>query len=130
MRRMKSGLIAVIAVMAAGAAPAMACGYGSCSPCGWASVCKQTAYLPTATFVAPTTFVPITTSVATIIYAGCGVTCGGWTYLRLAEPTTQYYYVNQGPTYSGPGAFAPDPTYQENAVPYGGSRYYNRRHYH
>ena len=25
----------------------------------------------------------------------------------------QYYYVNQGPTYTGPGNFAPYPTYQE-----------------
>lgn len=28
----------------------------------------------------------------------------------------QYYYVNQGPFYSGPGNFAPVPTYQERAV--------------
>jgi hypothetical protein len=28
----------------------------------------------------------------------------------------QYYYVNQGPTYTGPGNFAPYPTYQESAV--------------
>ena len=28
----------------------------------------------------------------------------------------QYYYANQGPTYSGPGDFAPYPTYQESAV--------------
>lgn len=43
-------------------------------------------------------------------------------YQRYASP--QYYWVNQGPTYTGPGAFAPVPTYQERAVV--GSRYYGR----
>jgi len=43
-------------------------------------------------------------------------------YQRYASP--QYYWVNQGPTYTGPGAFAPVPTYQERAVL--GSRYYGR----
>ena len=28
----------------------------------------------------------------------------------------QYYYVNQGPTYTGPGDYAPAPSYQERAV--------------
>ena len=28
----------------------------------------------------------------------------------------QYYYANQGPTYSGPGAYAPYPTYRETSV--------------
>src|SRR5262245_5507518 len=134
MRQMISGLIAAAAVMTAGAAPAAACGWGGCSPCGWASTCAPTVYLPTTTYV------------ATSAYTGCG-TCGGWGYggwgfERLAEPATQYYYVNQGPTYSGPGAFAPYPTYRENAIPYYGSRYYSgagyqgpavyrwHRHYH
>lgn len=35
---------------------------------------------------------------------------------RLPDPAVQYYYVNQGPTYTGPGNFAPVPTYQERAV--------------
>jgi hypothetical protein len=42
---------------------------------------------------------------------------------RLPDPTgpwssygPQYYYVNQGPTYTGPGNIAPMPTYQERAV--------------
>lgn len=36
---------------------------------------------------------------------------------RLPDPAgPQYYYVNQGPTYTGPGNFAPVPTYQERAV--------------
>jgi hypothetical protein len=82
--------------------------------------------------------VPTTTYVATSTYGGCG-TCGGygygggWGYQRLAEPTTQYYYVNQGPTYSGPGRFAPYPRYEENAIPYYGYRwhhhYYHRPYY-
>ena len=98
MRQTISGLVAAIALTAASAAPAMACGYGGCAP-----------YAPAYT-----------------TNTGC-YTCGGWEYERLtdpetqyhvAEPTPQYYYVNQGPTYTGPGAFAPYPTYQEGAVSY------------
>jgi hypothetical protein len=90
MRQMISGLVAAAAVMFVGAAPAMACGFNPCQP------------------VAP-------------VYSGCNTGCGGYgygygAYERLAEPTSQYYYVNQGPTYTGPGAFAPYPTYQEDAV--------------
>ena len=52
-------------------------------------------------------------------YGGCGVR------ERLPDPAgPQYYWVNQGPTYTGPGNFAPVPTYQERAVV--GSRYYGR----
>ncbi|MBR0784978.1 hypothetical protein [Bradyrhizobium iriomotense] len=92
MRQMISGLVAAAAVMFVGAAPAAACGFSACAP------------------VAP-------------VYTGCNTGCGGYgygygygAYERLAEPTTQYYYVNQGPTYTGPGAFAPYPTYREDAV--------------
>ena len=106
MRHLISGVVAAVAVMAA--APAMACGYSSCgSPCGYSySPCMQPRY------VAP---------VAAFSYgygSGCGTGCGyGYGYApRLAEPTTQYYYVNQGPTYSGPGAWAPQPTYAEPSV--------------
>ena len=56
-------------------------------------------------------------------------------YQRYASP--QYYLVNQGPTYTGPGAFAPVPVYQERAVLapqyYHGRRYrygYRHAHYH
>ena len=105
MRQMISGLVATAAVMLAGVAPAMACGFGSCSPCGtgYVSPCAS-AYAPNYS------------------YGGCGAGCEvGWGYERLALPATQYYYVNQGPTYTGPGAFAPYPTYHENAVvTYGG----------
>ncbi|WP_426615232.1 hypothetical protein [Bradyrhizobium sp. McL0616] len=89
MRQMISGLFAAAAVMFVGAAPAMACGFNPCQP------------------VAP-------------VYSGCNTGCGGYGvgygYERLAEPTSQYYYVNQGPTYTGPGEFAPHPTYREDAV--------------
>ena len=34
---------------------------------------------------------------------------------RLPELSPQYYHVNQGPTYTGPGNYAPMPTYRENA---------------
>ena len=33
---------------------------------------------------------------------------------RLPDPEQQYYYVNQGPTYTGPGNWAPRPVYQED----------------
>jgi hypothetical protein len=105
MRQMISGMVAAVAVMTAGAAPAMACGFAPCA-------------LP----VAP-------------VYSGCNTGCG-WGYERLVEPTTQYYYVNQGPTYTGPGAFAPYPTNQEDAVvaygarqPYGYDTYYRPYRY-
>ena len=93
MRHLIKGLIAAVAVMAA--APAMACGYSAC----WQS----------PVFIAP---------VAPVVAAGwapCNP-CVGWTRERLPDPEQQYYYVNQGPTYTGPGSFAPYPTYQEDAV--------------
>jgi hypothetical protein len=103
---MISGLVAAIAVMTAGVAPASACGYGGC--CGaYVSPCLG-GYVPAYG------------------YAGCW-TCG-WAFERLAEPTTQYYYVNQGPTYSGPGAFAPYPTYEESALPVWGAYRYRHRY--
>jgi len=102
MRQTISGLVAAIAVVTASAAPAMACGLfgSSCSPCGraYVSPCAQT-YVPTYR------------------YSGCNSGCG-WVRERLSDPVQQYYYVNQGPTYTGPGAFAPYPTYQEGAVSY------------
>jgi hypothetical protein len=99
MRHLISGMVAAVAVMAA--SPAMACGYGSCSPCatGYVSPCASA-------YVAP---------VATYGYGGCNTGCG-WATERLADPVQQYYYVNQGPTYSGPGNWAPQPTYQEGGV--------------
>jgi hypothetical protein len=83
MRQMISGLLTAAALTVAGAAPAMACGYRGCGqPYGYDHV--------------------------------------GWGFERLPDPalqyhsverTPQYYYVNQGPTFTGPGAFAPPPIY-------------------
>jgi hypothetical protein len=113
MRKMISGLVAALAVIAAGAVPAKACGFG-CSPCGYVSPCG-------AAYVQP-------------YYSGCGG-CGA-VYERLPDPDVQYhsapiampqyYYVNQGPTYTGPGDFAPHRVYQEGGV-YGWG--YHHRHY-
>jgi hypothetical protein len=116
MRQTISGLVAAIAVLTVSAVPALACGglfqgglfQGGCSPCGQAYVepCAQ-----------PQVYVPPPAPV----YSGCNTGCGS-SYERLpdpdrqystAEPVHQYYYANQGPTYSGPGNFAPYPAYEE-----------------
>ena len=108
MRHLIKGLIAAVAVMAT--APAMACGY---------SACAQPVY------VAPVA-----------AYAGCNP-CGSWVRERLPDPVQQYYFVNQGPTYSGPGNSAPLPYYREGSIsgygygynrPYRAHRYYHRHH--
>jgi hypothetical protein len=124
MRHTIFGLIAAIAVATASAAPALACAGGQfASPC------------------API-YVPMHD------YSGCDSGCGGWAHARLPDPALQYhsapvrhqyYYVNQGPTYAGPGAFAPYPTYEEGAVAgwegdrhrtrYGDREYPLRRYY-
>ena len=105
MRQTFSGLLAALAVVTASAAPAMACGLfeGSCSPCG-------------AGYVNPCAIPQVYVSPApTHSYYGCNTGCG-WAHERLPDPVHQYYYVNQGPTYTGPGNWAPLPTYQESAV--------------
>lgn len=100
MRQTFSGWVAAFAVVAlgAGTAPAMACGGGGlltspCSPCGQAYVspCGQS------------------------YYGGYGH-AGYGHYQRLAVPSPQYFWVNQGPVYDGPGQFAPRPYYQERTV--------------
>jgi hypothetical protein len=105
MRQILKGLVAAVAVVAA--APAMACGY----------------YAPCAApaYVAP---------VAAYGYGGCNP-CGGWVRERLPDPEQQYYWVNQGPTYTGPGNYAPYPVYREGSVSgygYGYNRPYYRAH--
>ena len=97
MRHLIKGMVAAFAVMTAGAAPAMACGY---------SPCASSYYAPTYTYEPAYTYAPAYTYNSTPAYSGCGgcnTATTGWGYERLAEPTTQYYYVNQGPTYNGPG---------------------------
>lgn len=70
-----------------------------------------------------------------------GAPCGGYHYniyswfehLPYPEPhpvgpaEPRYYFVDQGPAYSGPGMYAPVPTYQERAV--NGWRGYDRGYY-
>ena len=116
MRQTIAGMAAAIAVMTVSAMPAMACG-GLYPGYGGPSVQSNV----------PTQY----------DHGGCYRGCGGWTYPRLPDPVQQYhsvspapqyYYVNQGPTYSGPGAFAPYPTYQESAV--SGWDAYRRRPHH
>jgi hypothetical protein len=113
MRQSIYGFIAAVAAITVTAAPAMACGgglftSGGCSPCGQqviVSPCGQTGYS-----------------------GGYGYGYGVAQYERLPDPSPQYFYVNQGPTYSGPGNFAPVPTYQEAAVS-GWSAYRHGYHY-
>ena len=111
MRQTISGLVAALAVIAASIMPAKAC--DGCAPCGYVGPC----------YVQP--------------YAGCVIACGA-AYEQLSDPdvqyhsavvgSPQYYYVNQGPTYTGPGDFAPYPTYQEAAI--SGWNTYRYRPYH
>jgi len=110
MRNRIAGLIAGVAfaaTMAVTSAPAQACAWSD--PCGGYGA-RHSYYN----------------------YEGCGYGHGGCgvrerlpvpdAYQRYAGP--QYYWVDQGPTFTGPGNFAPVPTYQERAVL--GSRYYGR----
>jgi hypothetical protein len=111
MRKTISGLIATLAVMAAGAAPASACDTG-CSPCGYVSPCG-------AAYAQP-------------YYGYAG-------YERLPNPEVQYhhpvaapqyYYVEQGPTYTGPGDLAPRRVYREEGIYGWGYRHHHAyRHY-
>jgi hypothetical protein len=107
MRQMIFGLVAAAAVVAASAAPAMACGDIPCGP----------VYIPAPVYT-------------------CYTGCGGWGFERLPDPVQQYhpirqspvqqyYYADQGPTYTGPGNFAPYPVYREGGV----SGWYHRPHY-
>jgi hypothetical protein len=59
------------------------------------------------------------------VASGCGVTFRE--QLPNLDAGPQYYYVNQGPTYTGPGNIAPVPTYQERSV--SGWAAYNRPYY-
>jgi hypothetical protein len=89
-----------VAAVSAAASPAMAGGGyygGGCSPCG-----------------------------GSYNYSGTGYGYAGYEALPDPTPVTrQYYYVNQGPTYGGPGQFGPAPTYQETAIGWRGYPRYN-----
>lgn len=115
MRQMITGLVAAVAVMAA--APAMACGFDLCAPPVYSAPAYGYGY-----------------------GGGCGGCGGGYAAVErlpdpdsyYASPAQQYYYVNQGPTYTGPGNWAPRPYYREGyALPYYGRRAYGYgyRHY-
>lgn len=106
-----SGLVAAAALVAVTASPANACGgwYATgCAPCGQAYVaapCGGPGY--------------------GYRYGYYGY--GASEYERLPDPSPQYFYVDQGPVYSGPGMFAPAPYYREARVANWGYGY--RHHY-
>ena len=107
MRKTIFGLVAASAVIAAATAPALAC--DSCSPCGYASPCGGYGqpYAPYERLPDPV-----------VQYHSA----------PIAQP--QYYYVEQGPTYTGPGNFAPRRYYQEMGVGGWGYRHHYRHHWH
>ena len=106
MRQTISGLVAAIAVVAASAVPAMACGVqdgarraaGLCQRRAAAGLCRRPRSIPAATAAAAGPM------------SGCPIRCSS--IKRQPDPVQQYYYVNQGPTYTGPGNFAPYPAYR------------------
>lgn len=108
MRQTISIMVAALAVVAASAAPAAACGGGrglftsGCSPCGSPCGGGYSSYGYSAGYS----------------YGYAGV--AAYQQLPVLVPqyvaAPQYYYVNQGPSYSGPGNFAPYPAYQEGGV--------------
>jgi len=119
MHRMVSGLVVALAALVATAVPAMACGYYS--PCGttYVSPCGS----PCAP--APAYVSPCGSPCAPAYVRPCASTygCRIVGFERLARPVrapdpTRYYYVDQGPTFTGPGAFAPYPTYRGRVVIY------------
>ena len=105
MRQMVMGL-AIVAAGALAGGSAMACGYAGCE--APASNYNYGGFRghsePACGFGAPCAATP-------------------WHYGHLPDSAPyyagawpRYYYVNQGPHYTGPGLFAPMPTYQERAV--------------
>ena len=129
MRTFVAGLITAAAVMTVGATSASACGGGllgsfgsGCSPCGGAayvSPCGGGGYF--GSYGGYNVGYGYGGG-----YGGYGYGGASYQYQYLPRPTVQYYHVNQGPVYAGPGNFAPYPTYQERAVSgwYGSPRAY------
>jgi hypothetical protein len=126
MRTLVSGLIAAAAALTVSAAPASACGglglFSSCSPCGgslFTSSCSPcgASYGSCGGYGGGYGYGGYSTAyTASVAGYGYGGGCGGCASVeQLPELSPQYYHVNQGPTYTGPGNFAPVPTYRENA---------------
>jgi hypothetical protein len=115
MRQTISAIAAAIVVTAASAVPAMACGGGGCH---YVSPCAQD-------YVAVPEYSPY-------------YSCTGWGFERMPDPLRhsypgpvhQYYYVDQGPTYDGPGEFAPHRTYRQSALGYRHPVVYSYREHH
>src|SRR5579864_4901343 len=115
MRQTISAIAAAIVVTAASALPAMACGGGGCH---YVSPCAQD-------YVAVPEYSPY-------------YSCTGWGFERMPDPLRhsypgpvhQYYYVDQGPTYDGPGEFAPYRTYRQSALGYHHPVVYSYREHH
>src|ERR1043165_391942 len=122
MRQLITGMVAAAAVMTVSAAPASACGglglFSSCSPCGGAllasscSPCGGSYFNSCGGYGAGYGYggysTAYTASVAGYGYGGgCGG-CGSYETLPVLSP--QYYHVNQGPTYTGPGNYGALPT--------------------
>ncbi|CAM5361507.1 putative protein OS=Afipia felis OX=1035 GN=NCTC12722_01706 PE=4 SV=1 [Afipia felis] len=97
------GLVTIVGAMA-GTAPAMACFNG----CGGGLFTSGTGAYGCG-----------------YVASGCGVTFRE--QLPDLDSGPQYYYVNQGPTFTGPGNIAPVPTYQERSV--SGWAAYSRPYY-
>ena len=128
MRQTISGLVAAFAVVAASSVPAMACGglFTSCAPCN--PCVQQQVYVQPEAYVAP----------VRPVYSGC-YSCGA-AYERLpdsveqyhvAPAPQQYYYADQGPTYTGPGNFAPHAVYRESSgYGYGYGYHHHVHHWH
>ena len=113
MRQTISGLVAALAVVTASAAPAMACGGGgglfsalsSCaSSCGhaYAAPCGQSYYGGTNYNYSG--------------YQGGYAHTGHYGYERPVAPVQRHFYADHGPSFTGPAAFAPYPTYQDTAI--------------
>ena len=108
MRQYLFGLAAAVAV-AVSSAPAMA-NCGGCAPVLRFPSCSQ-----------PVSFNP------------CGYGASNWAVATVPAPVTyyavqpQYHWVNQGPTYTGPGMYAPSVAYQARSV--GGWSGYNVGYY-
>ncbi len=108
--------LAVALAAAVSAAPASACGYSGCGSPSWNY--NYSGFYGNYSSPCGVSCLPVATPCA----SPCGYASTSWGYGRLPYPAQpyatlpQYYWVNQGPTYTGPGLLAPAPTYQERAV--------------